>query len=98
VNSGQNCVGLIVDPTKHDLGFSFSVEFFEAGSVTEMTTNPGYELFYVLSGSGTAFCMDVTGGGAEGGVKVGPWRTEPTKMSTGREWSQEGSFWTDWYS
>lgn len=71
VNNGQNCVGLIVDPTKHDLGFSFSVEIFEPGTVTEMTTNPGYELFYVLSGSGTAFCADLTGGGgASGGVKV----------------------------
>mmetsp|Transcript_8589 Transcript_8589/g.16266 ORF Transcript_8589/g.16266 Transcript_8589/m.16266 type:complete len:452 (-) Transcript_8589:62-1417(-) len=58
VNTGQNKVGLVVDPERDGLPFSFAVEVFEAGSVVEMATNPGFELFYVLQGSGTAFCFD----------------------------------------
>lgn len=56
MNDGQNRVGLIVDPERDALPFSFTVELFEAGSVTEMAVNPGFELFYVLQGKGTAFC------------------------------------------
>jgi quercetin dioxygenase-like cupin family protein len=56
MNDGQNRVGLIVDPERDQLPFSFTVEVFEAGTVTEMAVNPGFELFYVLQGKGTAFC------------------------------------------
>jgi len=56
MNDGQNRVGLIVDPERDELPFSFTVEVFEAGTVTEMAVNPGFELFYVLQGKGTAFC------------------------------------------
>lgn len=56
MNDGQNRVGLIVDPERDELPFSFTVEVFEAGTVTEMAVNPGFELFYVLQGTGTAFC------------------------------------------
>lgn len=55
VNAGQNRVGMIVDPKKDNLPFSFTVEVFEPGTVTTMATNPGFELFYVLQGKGTAF-------------------------------------------
>mmetsp|Transcript_31889 Transcript_31889/g.53582 ORF Transcript_31889/g.53582 Transcript_31889/m.53582 type:complete len:547 (+) Transcript_31889:43-1683(+) len=51
-------LGLIVDPERDNLPFSFSVEILEPSHGTLMDVNPGFQLFYVLKGSGQAFCLD----------------------------------------
>jgi hypothetical protein len=51
-------LGLIVDPKRDNLPFSFSVEILEPNHGTLMDVNPGFQLFYVLKGSGQAFCLD----------------------------------------
>jgi len=64
-------LGLIVDPERDNLPFSFSVEILEPNFTTMMDVNPGFQLFYVLKGSGQAFCMDSQGHAREHTVRFG---------------------------
>mmetsp|Transcript_5695 Transcript_5695/g.20725 ORF Transcript_5695/g.20725 Transcript_5695/m.20725 type:complete len:444 (+) Transcript_5695:131-1462(+) len=63
-------LGMIVNPVEDDFPFSFSAEVFD--TETHLTVTPGFQLFFVVSGSGSAFLKDSETGELLGNESVQP--------------------------
>ena len=64
-------LGLIVNPARDAFPFSFSAEVFSAPE-TNLHVTPGFQLFFVVAGNGSAFLKDSDTGALLGNESVQP--------------------------